>query len=178
MVAPRVLDLRKLDLVLSAKTADRIGEVGAGSVIDPADGRGEVDSSAPGWFRPGKLKDAPVDRHAAEPQLNERGERLIWIEEPWLDKLNSIRRSGERHSEAVIRLAALWEGHRGSQAIPDGNPGRRGRSDKGYLFIRDPWGRMGIAFSRRGDVDLGAVSVEKSRSPTASGGRHHQRRRP
>jgi hypothetical protein len=39
------------------------------------------------------------------------GERLIWHEERWLDKLNSIRRSGESYSEAVIRLAALSEGH-------------------------------------------------------------------
>ena len=42
---------------------------------------------------------------------NEKGERVIWIEECWLDKLNSIRRSGESYSEAIIRLAALWEGH-------------------------------------------------------------------
>jgi hypothetical protein len=48
---------------------------------------------------------------AAEPQLNEWGERLIWIEERRLDKLNSIRRSGESYSEAIIRLAALREGH-------------------------------------------------------------------
>jgi hypothetical protein len=34
-----------------------------------------------------------------EPEPNENGERGIWIEERWLDKLNSIRR------------AALWEGH-------------------------------------------------------------------
>jgi hypothetical protein len=32
---------------------------------------------------------------ACEPQPNENGERVIWIEERWLDKLNSIRRSGE-----------------------------------------------------------------------------------
>jgi hypothetical protein len=48
---------------------------------------------------------------AAEPQLNERGERLIWLEERRLDKLNSIRRSGESYSEAIVRLATLWEGH-------------------------------------------------------------------
>ena len=48
---------------------------------------------------------------AAESQANENGERLIWIEERRLDKLNSIRRSGESYSEAIIRLAALWEGH-------------------------------------------------------------------
>jgi hypothetical protein len=47
-----------------------------------------------------------------EPQPNENGERLIWLEERWLDKLNSIRRSGESYSEAIIRNAALWEGHR------------------------------------------------------------------
>ena len=43
---------------------------------------------------------------AAEPHLNERGERLIWLEERWLDNLNSIRRSGESYSEAIIRLEA------------------------------------------------------------------------
>jgi hypothetical protein len=48
---------------------------------------------------------------AVEPHLNERGERLIWLEERQLDKLNSIRRSGEGYSEAIIRLAVLWEGH-------------------------------------------------------------------
>jgi hypothetical protein len=48
---------------------------------------------------------------ACERQLNENGERLIWLEERWLDKLNSIRRSGESYSEAIVRLAALWEGH-------------------------------------------------------------------
>jgi hypothetical protein len=48
---------------------------------------------------------------AAEPQLNERGERLIWLQERRLDKLNSIRRPGESYSEAIIRLSALWEGY-------------------------------------------------------------------
>jgi hypothetical protein len=46
-----------------------------------------------------------------EPQPNENGERLIWLEDRWLDKLNSIRRSDENYSEAIIRLATLWEGH-------------------------------------------------------------------
>jgi hypothetical protein len=48
---------------------------------------------------------------ACEPQPNENGERVIWIEERWLDKLNSVMRTGESYSEAIIRLAALWEGH-------------------------------------------------------------------
>jgi hypothetical protein len=46
-----------------------------------------------------------------EPELNERGERLIWLEERRLDKLNSIRRPSESYSEAIMRLAALWEGY-------------------------------------------------------------------
>jgi hypothetical protein len=48
---------------------------------------------------------------ASEPQPNENGERLIWLQERQLDKLNSIRRSGESCSKAIIRLATLWEGH-------------------------------------------------------------------
>jgi hypothetical protein len=48
---------------------------------------------------------------ACEPQPNENGERLIWLEQRRLDKLNSIRRSSGSYSEAIIRLAALWEGH-------------------------------------------------------------------
>jgi hypothetical protein len=44
-------------------------------------------------------------------QPDENGERLTWVEERRLDKLNSIRLSGESYSEAIIRLAALWEGH-------------------------------------------------------------------
>ena len=32
---------------------------------------------------------------ASEPQPNANGERVIWIEERWLDTLNSIRRSCE-----------------------------------------------------------------------------------
>jgi hypothetical protein len=42
---------------------------------------------------------------------HERGELLIWLEERQLAKLNSIRRSEESYSEAIIRMGALWEGH-------------------------------------------------------------------
>jgi hypothetical protein len=48
---------------------------------------------------------------ATEPLLNESGERLIWLEERRLDKLNSIWRPGENYSEAIVRLAAFWEGY-------------------------------------------------------------------
>jgi hypothetical protein len=42
---------------------------------------------------------------ACEPQLNENGEHLIWLEERWLEKLDPMRRSGESYSEAIVRLA-------------------------------------------------------------------------
>jgi hypothetical protein len=69
---------------------------------------------------------------AAEPQLNENGEHLIWLQERWLDKLNctrcsgeagravgrtldtqtalsklsAMRRRGESYSDVIVRLAA------------------------------------------------------------------------
>lgn len=46
-----------------------------------------------------------------EPQPNERGERLIWLEQRQLDKLNSIRCPDESYSETIIRLVALREGY-------------------------------------------------------------------
>jgi hypothetical protein len=53
----------------------------------------------------------PLGSVGCEPRPNENGERPIWLEERQLDKLNSIRRPGESYPEAIIRLAALWEGH-------------------------------------------------------------------
>jgi hypothetical protein len=75
-------------------------------------GRYEGHPSLPGSYpRPSSKRPPALGTVAAEPKLNERGERLIWLEERQLDKPNSIRRSGESYSEAIIRLAALREGH-------------------------------------------------------------------
>jgi hypothetical protein len=41
-----------------------------------------------------------------ENKVNEKGERLIWIERRMLDKLNSYRRAGESYSDVILRLAA------------------------------------------------------------------------
>jgi hypothetical protein len=47
---------------------------------------------------------------ACGPQPNKNGERLIWLEE--LGSTSSIPSgSPPRVSEAIIRLATLWEGH-------------------------------------------------------------------
>jgi hypothetical protein len=41
--------------------------------------------------------------------VNERGERLIWLERRMLDKLNSYRRAGESYSDVILRVAAETE---------------------------------------------------------------------
>jgi hypothetical protein len=41
-----------------------------------------------------------------ENAVNEKGERLIWLERRMLDKLNSYRRARESYSDVILRLAA------------------------------------------------------------------------
>jgi hypothetical protein len=48
----------------------------------------------------------PLGSVAVEPYFNERGERVIWIEEVWVDKLAAMRRSGESYSDVIMRLSA------------------------------------------------------------------------
>jgi hypothetical protein len=40
-----------------------------------------------------------------ENAVNEKGERLIWLERRMLDKLESYRRPGESYSDVILRLA-------------------------------------------------------------------------
>jgi hypothetical protein len=42
-----------------------------------------------------------------ETQINEKGERLIWLEERWINKLRALRGKGESDSDVIIRLAGL-----------------------------------------------------------------------
>jgi hypothetical protein len=74
---------------------------------------------------------------AAEPRVNEKGERLIWLEERRLDELNSIRRPGESYSEAIIRLSTLWED---IQHIADAEQARRQVRARRELFRRRCFG--------------------------------------
>jgi hypothetical protein len=39
-----------------------------------------------------------------ENQINERGERLIWLEPNVVDRLRAMRGPGERYSDAILRL--------------------------------------------------------------------------
>jgi hypothetical protein len=62
------------------------------------------------------LNVAPVDAIAAihalgsvayEAEANERGERLIWLEDAIADRLETMRGPGESYSDAILRLVEL-----------------------------------------------------------------------
>jgi hypothetical protein len=42
--------------------------------------------------------------YKAEP--NERGERTVWLEEVWVDRLMALRGPGEDYSDVILRMAA------------------------------------------------------------------------
>ena len=45
-----------------------------------------------------------------EAQPNESGERLIWIERVWANKLSAMRGPGDSYSDVILRLANLEAG--------------------------------------------------------------------
>ncbi len=49
----------------------------------------------------------PLGSVGYEPELNAKGERLIWIEQAWGNKLAAMRKSGESYSDVILRLVAL-----------------------------------------------------------------------
>jgi predicted CopG family antitoxin len=49
----------------------------------------------------------PLGSVAYEPEPNAKGERVIWLEEVWLSKLNAMRKPGESYSDVILRLVEL-----------------------------------------------------------------------
>ena len=49
----------------------------------------------------------PLGNVAYEPEPNAKGERVIWLEEVWLSKLNAMRKPGESYSDVILRLVEL-----------------------------------------------------------------------
>jgi hypothetical protein len=47
----------------------------------------------------------PLGSVAVEPETSERGERTVWSEEVWVDRLGAMRGPGETYSDAILRLA-------------------------------------------------------------------------
>ena len=51
--------------------------------------------------------DAPArQRGRTRPSANERGERLIWLEDAMADRLGALRGPGETYSDVILRIAA------------------------------------------------------------------------
>jgi hypothetical protein len=40
-----------------------------------------------------------------EAEANERGERTVWLEEVWVDRLGAMRGPGESYSDVILRIA-------------------------------------------------------------------------
>jgi predicted CopG family antitoxin len=49
----------------------------------------------------------PLGGVAYEPESNAKGERVIWLEEVWLSKLNAMRKRGGSYSDVILRLVDL-----------------------------------------------------------------------
>jgi hypothetical protein len=52
------------------------------------------------------LRELPLGSVGYEPEPNERGERLIWLEAAMADRLGAMRRPGEDYSAVILRIAA------------------------------------------------------------------------
>ena len=51
-------------------------------------------------------KTLPLASVGYENKVNEKGERLIWLEPNMVNRLRSMRGPGESYSDVVLRLAA------------------------------------------------------------------------
>ena len=47
----------------------------------------------------------PLGSVGYETEANERGERYVWLEEVWVNRLGAMRRPGESYSDVSLRLA-------------------------------------------------------------------------
>ena len=46
----------------------------------------------------------PLGTVGYEAEANERGERAVWLEEVWVDRLGAMRGPGESFSDVILRL--------------------------------------------------------------------------
>jgi hypothetical protein len=46
----------------------------------------------------------PLGSMAFEPELNAKGERLVWLEPPVIDRVTAMRQPGESYSDVILRL--------------------------------------------------------------------------
>jgi hypothetical protein len=48
----------------------------------------------------------PLGSVAVERYFNDNGERTVWLDEIWVDRLGAMRGPGESYSDVILRLAA------------------------------------------------------------------------
>jgi hypothetical protein len=49
----------------------------------------------------------PLGSVAVEPEASERGERTVWLEEVWVNRLVAMRGPGESYSNAILKLVEM-----------------------------------------------------------------------
>ena len=47
----------------------------------------------------------PLGSVGYETEANERGERHVWLEEVWVNRLGAMREPGEDYSAVILRIA-------------------------------------------------------------------------
>jgi hypothetical protein len=47
----------------------------------------------------------PLDSVAVQADPTEQGQRHVWLEEVWVNRLGAMRRPGESYSDVILRLA-------------------------------------------------------------------------
>jgi hypothetical protein len=52
----------------------------------------------------------PLGSVGFEPEPDAKGERYVWLEEGWVNKLGAMRGPGESYSDVILRLSASAEG--------------------------------------------------------------------
>ena len=61
----------------------------------------------------------PLGSVGCKPELNEKGERLIWLERAHVDKLAAMRGPGESYSDVILRIAVAGHRHDHGRAAPE-----------------------------------------------------------
>ena len=49
----------------------------------------------------------PLGSVSYEAETNERGERLIWLEDAMVDRIGAMREPGENYSDVILRLVGM-----------------------------------------------------------------------
>ena len=49
----------------------------------------------------------PVGSVNYEAKTNAKGERLIWLEERWINRLSALRRPSDSYSDVILRLVEI-----------------------------------------------------------------------